>query len=346
VPRTRSLIRFGAAALGSLALTGIVAAGPANAPRALIREAIDAPYHVSYIGQEQVTRWGPATADSTIVRVEHKAPDRYRRTYLAPESLYGEYIITRGAESDTFEPAQSRVIRTANPAIENAGALSDNTTLIEQNYTPVLGPNQTVAGRPAITIALVNRYTGERLMRLWIDAQTHVILGKESYHRDGSLAARVRFDEIRYVDAFPESLFSLAVPAGYRSVQGRTYGSPSGDIGKAIAAAGFSPIGPKYLPDGFSIVGADTSEPKSIKSLHLLYSDGLRNLSLFENNRAAAADFGSLTSTTVSFEGHEARYVKQGPTTLLAWHEHELAFALVGDLDVKELVEIAKSVVP
>jgi negative regulator of sigma E activity len=335
------------AAAGALACVclGAVAA-TVDGPAALVIDAIDAPHRVSYQGQEQITRWGPTAADSTIVRVEHKAPDLFRRTYLAPESIYGDYVVTRGTLSDKVEPRAARVILTANPALENTVAAADNGTLVQQNYRPELEPQSTVAGRRATTIALVNRFTGVRLMRLWIDSQTHIILAKETYHRDGSLASRVRFDEIRYTNDLPDAHFSLAIPAGYRSVQGRRYNDTSGQIGKAIAHAGFRPIGPKYLPDGFSIVGADTSSVKSIRSVHLLYSDGIRNLSLFENDRAAAADFGTLKPETASFEGHDAQYIKQGPTTLLAWHEHDLAFALVGDLDLSELIEIAKSVEP
>jgi anti-sigma factor RsiW len=41
-----------------------------------------------------------------------------------------------------------------------------------------------------------------------------------------------------------------------------------------------------------------------------------------------------------------AEYIEDGPTTLLTWKEHGLAFALVGDLLLPELVEIAQSVVP
>jgi outer membrane lipoprotein-sorting protein len=343
MPPARNLIIAGV--LGTLALASAARAAQ-HAPEALVLAAIDAPHRISFEGQEQVTRWGPTAADSTIVRVEHKAPDRFRRTYLAPEAIYGEYVISRGPQSEKFEPKNARVIVTNNPALENTAALADNTTLVRKNYTPVLGSEETVAGRKAATVTLVNRFTGERLMRLWIDEQTHIILAKETYHSDGSLETRVRFDQIRYTSDIPDSVFALALPAGYHSVQGRNYGDPSGEIGKAISAAGFAPIGPKYLPDGFSIIGADTSNVRSIKSLHLLYSDGLRNLSLFENDRAAAADFGALRPTSTSFEGHAAQYVKQGPTTLLAWHEHDLAFALVGDLDLKEMIEIAKSVVP
>ena len=83
-----------------------------------------------------------------------------------------------------------------------------------------------------------------------------------------------------------------------------------------------------------------------MRTLHLIYSDGLRTLSLFENATGAAADFGALHPRTVRFEGHDAQYVEDGPTTLLTWKEHGLHFALVGDLLRTELIEIAKSVVP
>jgi anti-sigma factor RsiW len=83
-----------------------------------------------------------------------------------------------------------------------------------------------------------------------------------------------------------------------------------------------------------------------VRTLHLLYSDGLRSISLFENATGAAADFGALHPTTINFEGHDGQYVEDGPTTLLTWKEHDIHFALVGDLLRPELIEIAKSVVP
>ena len=62
----------------------------------LVREALDAPRHVSYVGQLQTIRWGTRMANATIQRVEHLAPASTRRTFLAPEALYGEYDITLG----------------------------------------------------------------------------------------------------------------------------------------------------------------------------------------------------------------------------------------------------------
>jgi negative regulator of sigma E activity len=334
------------AAVAVLAFFALTAQAAAPNADELVRAATEAPKHISYVGELQSTRWGPSQALATIVRIEHKAPGDTRRTYLAPQAVYGEYTVTRGAKTFDFDVHNETVSTSENLASDNAVAYNNNVALVFANYTAVEGPQEAVAGRATQTVSLINRHTGERVMRLWIDAQTKIVLAKEIYHSDGSLATRMRFDEIRYTGDIPAGIFSTDSPAGFQTLPGRRYSAPSTDIGAAVRDAGFTPVGPRYLPEGFSLISADTSTIKGVKSLHLLYSDGLRNLSLFQNASNAAADFGALRPSTISFEGHEAQYVKDGPTTLLAWREHGLAFALVGDLDVKELVEIAISVVP
>ena len=74
-----------------------------------------------------------------------------------------------------------------------------------------------------------------------------------------------------------------------------------------------------------------------MRNLHLIYSDGIRTLSLFENATDRAIDFSGMKAQRTRFEDHDAQYVHDGPTTLLAWREHGLAFTLVGDLELKEL---------
>ena len=340
----RPLFNSGIAFVAVLALTA--QAPQVTNPDELVRAAADAPKHVSYVGQLQSTRWGLSNAISTIRRVEHKSPDATRDTYLAPPSLYGSYYVTHGSKTSRFDIAHERVVVTQNQAAENQVAFNDNVALLFANYHAVAGPDESVASRPTTTVSLVNRHTGERIMRLWIDKQTHIVLAKESYHSDGSLATRMKFDEIRYTGDIPDTTFTTKLPAGFTSVVGRNFGEPSTDIGAVIKGAGFTPVGPKFLPEGFSIISADVTTIKGIKSLHLLYSDGLRNLSLFENGSNASADFGALKPITTSFEKHDAQYVKDGPTTLLAWHERHLALTLVGDLELKELTDIATSVVP
>jgi negative regulator of sigma E activity len=269
-----------------------------------------------------------------------------RRTYLAPQSLYGQYVISRGAMSWDVDPKNKRVIVTENSSADDEVVRSADVALLAANYRAVIAGTETIADRRATIVDLMNRYTGERIMRLWLDDRTQIVLGKEAYHGDGSLAWRTRYDAIRFTNNIPPQLFTADLPRGYKTLKGRSYGHPSEDLTRAIAECGFAPIGPKYLPEGFAVMTADLSQIKGVKNLHLIYSDGIRTVSLFENATDRAVDFGGLRPRSTSFEGHSAHYVHDGPTTLLAWREHGLEFALVGDLDLKDLVRIATSVVP
>lgn len=311
----------------------------------LVRDAIAAQRRVSFVGQLSSIRSGQRRAYALVERIEHRAPTETRRTYLAPQSVYGQYVISRGTMSWDIDPRKKRVVVTENGADQGVVAAYD-VALLTANYRAVHTGSENIAGRRASIVDLMNRYSGERIMRLWIDDRTHVVLAKEAYHGDGSLAWRTRFDAIRFTNDIPSQLFMADLPRDYKTVKGRSYGHPSEDLTRAIAECGFTPIGPKYLPEGFSVVTADLTQIKGVKNLHLLYSDGLRTISLFENATDRAVDFGGLRPKSTTFEGHGAQYVHDGPTTLLAWHEHGLEFAIVGDLDLKDLVRIATSVVP
>ena len=335
----------------TMAVPAIVFAAPTPAPatgdpNALVREALDSPHHVSYVGQLQTIRWGTRVANATIQRVEHLAPSSTRRTFLAPEALYGEYDITLGTTTTKIDPKQKRAMVSENPSADSASTTNNNAVLLAANYRAVVGPVEIVAARPATTITLVNKFSGERMMRLWIDNETKVVLAKEAYHQDGSLAWRSRFDEIRFTSEIPSGVFATTIPQGFQEVEGRRFAEITDDLQHTIDDAGFKPINPKYLPEGFRIIGAENSTVRGLRNLHLLYSDGIRSLSLFENNADAEPDFGGLKPSITHFEGHDAQYVKDGPTALLAWREHGIAFTLIGDLDLKKLTAIAVSIVP
>jgi negative regulator of sigma E activity len=335
------------AAACALPSTGMGAQTPPRPDsNALVKQALEAPRHVSYVGQLQTIRWGTRVANATIQRVEHLAPSSTRRTFLAPEALYGEYDITLGTTTTKIDPKQHRAMVSENPSSDNSIAMNSSIALLVANYKALIGAVEIVAGRPATTISLVNRYTGERMMRLWIDNETKMVLAKEAYHQDGSLAWRSRFDEIRFTGEIPSVVFSTTIPPDFQHVEGRRFADINDDLQRTLDDAGFKAVNPRYLPDGFHIIGAENSTFRGLRNLHLLYSDGIRTLSLFENNADSEPDFGGVKPSITHFEGHDAQYVKDGPTTLLTWREHGLAFALIGDLDLKKLTEIAVSVVP
>ena len=318
---------------------------PGTDARPLIVSAVAAPKHVSFVGQMSSIRSGQTRAFAVVSKIEHRAPDETRRTYLAPRVLYGQFVISRGAMSWDVDPLRKRVVVSENQAAVDPVAVVDDIALLDANYRAVRTATDGIADRKTDVVDLVSRHTGERAMRLWIDSETHVVLAKEAYHSDGSLAWRTRFDDIRYTDTIPEAAFISAIPQGFESVKGRSYRQPRA-LPSAVPDAGFKPVTPRYLPDGFTLIGADVSQVKGVRNLHLIYSDGIRTLSLFENATDRAIDFTGMKAQATHFEDHDAQYVRDGPTTLLGWREHGLAFALVGDLDLKELTQIATSVVP
>ncbi len=345
-------VAFGLAViLGTLSSAPVLArkaapAQPSEDPVAMLRQSIAAPRTVSYEGQFETVRFSSNRASATIVKIEHRAPGMTRRWFVAPESLYGDYVITRGTATYEFDTKHGRVTISHNPTIDNQIAATDDFGQVLQNYRAIADGAETVADRATVSIVLVNKYTGERALRVWIDRATHLVLKKEEYHGNGSVASQSRFEELRYTNAIPDGIFSSEAPTGYAQVAGVSVDMPSSDIERVIKDAGFRPVEPKDLPQGFTVENGGVTVVNGVRTLHLLYSDGLRSISLFENATGAAAEFGALRPKNVTFEGHDAQYVEDGPTTLLTWREHGLYFALVGDLLQNEMLAIAKSVVP
>jgi negative regulator of sigma E activity len=310
----------------------------------LLSAAMHARESISYTAQVEAIHFGPSGSVATIEREEHLAPNRTHKAYLAPQEMYGDSVIIHGAETFSYDAQHQRVVISHGPAFDAQTFANGNLALLLANYRPVIAGPEIVAGRPTVPCALVNRFTGERVMRVWIDAQTRLILQKETYHADGTIGSRTQFDNIRYTETMPESLFATPIPAGYRVVDNRTATSNGTDIERVVKDAGFAPASPRYLPEGFTLISADVTTLKGVKTLHLMYSDGIRSLSLFENNSNATADFGQMKPLTTKVENHDALYVNDGSTTFLAWKNSALTFALVGDLDLKELKAIAASV--
>ncbi|MGH8163317.1 MAG: sigma-E factor regulatory protein RseB domain-containing protein [Rhodanobacteraceae bacterium] len=302
-------------ALAAMAGAGTVGAQGETAQQ-LLRQAIEAPNNVSYVGQVQSLEFGSSKANASIFRIEHDSPDSTRRWYLAPQALYGDSIISDGDTSYNVDVKHNRVIVTKDDAIDDQVAQDDNFALMIGNYHAVAGPDESVAGRAARSVLLVNKYTGQTVMRLWIDAQTKLVLQKELYASNGSVSHQMRFEQIRYVADLPDGIFTVPTK-GFERTMGAGHGVPSNDIAAAVRTAGFKALGPRYLPEGFTPVAADVTDIKGIRTLHLLYSDGVRTLSLFENARGAAVDTSRFHPQSLKVGKDDAKYVEDGPVTLL-----------------------------
>lgn len=317
-------------------------AGAAQPAMDALRAAIAAPKHVSYIGEMQVLRFGAHASQAEIYRIEHRAPNLTRRWYVAPQALYGDSIISRGEHTYSIDVKHDVVTTTEDDALDDQIAEDDNFAVLAANYSAAFGPVETLDGRPVRDILVTNKYTGQVTMRVKIDTHTNVVLDKEIYAANGSLAAQTRFEHIRYTNDIPPGIF--AIPRGMRVIVGPTRAIPSNNVANLVKQAGFAARGPKYLPEGFTPVEGDVSVVRGVRTLQLLYSDGIRSVSLFQNHGNAATGFAKMRARATKIGTHDAKYAEDGPTTLLAWSAGGLHFTLVGDLSREELVKIAASV--
>lgn len=310
---------------------------------ALLQRAADSPRHISFVGQVELLTIGSHGSQASIFHVEHRAPDLTRRWYISPPDLYGDWEVARGNTTYAVDVTRRRIVVTHNEAFGVHYGWRHDLTLLQHNYSAVLGPPAEVTGHRAQTVSLVNRYTGATTMRLWIDAATGLMLQRQVFSTNGALVVQMHFDDVRFTNDIPASTFSL--PRNYATVAGPSRGVPSTDPARVMAQAGFAAREPRYLPEGFVPIAADLADENGVRTLHLLYSDGLRTVSLFENARGAAVDMSGYRPVPVTDGALRGEAVEEGPTTLLAWSQGNLHFALVGDLNREELEKIARSLV-
>ena len=151
--RAAGAVALGVALAAGASVAAHAAGAPSPAPKAsatpavseedqaarLLRASLRAPESISYVGQLQTIRFSTNKAVATIVRVEHLAPDRTRKWYMAPEAVYGDYTITRGITTYQVDIKHGKVFTSRNPSIENQVAASGSFGLVTKNYRPVLG---------------------------------------------------------------------------------------------------------------------------------------------------------------------------------------------------------------
>jgi negative regulator of sigma E activity len=313
-----------------------------NAVDALLFQAMSAQSNVSYTGVVEVVRIGNHASEASVYRIEHRAPNLTRRIYNAPSALVGDAVISKGDLSFSIDVRRHRIVETRNGAVDERIALNDNYTLLRANYTAVEKGDETFIGRRCVSVALINKYNHRPTVLVRIDRSAKIVLDKQEFARDGSLIGEVRFDEVRITSAIPAADFDL--PKQYQIVKSPTFGEPAGNPDRAVRSAGFAVRVPKTLPEGFASVEGTLVALKGVRTIHVLYSDGIRTVSLFENVKASTLDMTGLQAQWTNVSGRRAQYAEDGAMALLAWSDGYLYYALVGELGMPELRSIAASI--
>ena len=317
---------------------------PAGSPDAFLFEAASAPATVSYTGTVEVMRIGSRSAEASVYRIEHRAPDLTRRVYTSPSSLEGDSVVSNGDVSFAIDARRHRIVETRNDAADDSIAHDANFVLLRDNYRVVRKGAQIFDGRRTIDLMLINKHTGRATMLVRIDQASKIVLDQQEFAPDGSLVSELRFDDVTFGPAAPAADFALPKP--YALVRGPIFGEPSEDLDRVDRSAGFAAHEPRSLPGGFSCVGGNLIDLRGILTVHVLYSDGIRTVSLFENAKASTVDVTRLQPQTIQIAGRSAEYAEDGSTALIAWSDGSLYYTLVGEFGLVDLRRMAASVAP
>jgi negative regulator of sigma E activity len=336
----RSSVVALALAMGTFAFTG---ATPVPDPLdALLFAAISAPSSVSYTGIVQVISIGNNAAESAVYRVEHRAPQLTRRVYTAPASLSGDSVLSEGERTFSIDVRRHRIVETRNGGVGDPIALDADYALLRENYRVSRKGEETFDGRRTVDLVLINSYSRRPTMLVRIDAASKIVLDKEMFAADGALVSEVRFEEVRYAGSIPTADFTL--PKGYALVRDATLGEAPENPDLTVRRAGFAAREPRSLPDGFAPVEGTLVVLRGVRTVHLLYSDGIRTVSLFENAKASALDAARLRPQSLRIGGHSAEYAEDGTIALLAWSDGSLYYTLVGEVGIVDLRAVAASI--
>jgi negative regulator of sigma E activity len=334
--------------LAPLLVAATLTLASANSTRgavdALLYEAISAPATVSYSGVVQFVRIGSRHAEASVYRVEHRAPDLTRRTYTAPSAISGDAVVSKGDITFSIDPKRRRIVEARNDALDDRAAWRDNYALMRQNYRAVEQGAESFDGRPTVDVLLINKYSHRPALLVRIDRESKIVLDQQEFGTDGSMISDLRFEAVRYTPAIPSRDFNL--PKAYAVVPGPTFAQPSEDPERVARSAGFAAREPRSLPDGFEAVEGNIVELKGVRTLHVLYSDGIRTVSLFENARPTITDMTHLQPEPLNIGGHSGEYAEDGATSLLSWSDGTLHYALVSDLQLTDLRNIAAAIAP
>lgn len=333
--------------LSAAALLAVAAPSVASSEGdALLQRAVVADDATSYTGTLTSVVYTSDRAESTVVNVDHLAPSQWRIWYVAPADAYGRLIISNETVTYQYEPSANKVYANnwSTSSLELGDAL--DTARVEKNYAVQIGAGTSAAGHAAHILTMTSKHSGTLVERLWIDDQTDLILRRETYHADGTIASKTSFDNVRAVKSLPKALFDLSIPAGMTLVPGATYATKAASDVAATASLTFTVVRPKFLPEGFSLAHESVGVHDDVETLQLVYDDGLRDFSLFENATGRMPKFENGSPHPIPVGDNDGFYAEIGGETIVSWDSAGLNLTMVGDLPAKELSQIGASLKP
>jgi negative regulator of sigma E activity len=273
-----------------------------------LQRAADAPNHVSYHGTQIITAWGPQGASSAMLDIVHAASQGSEISVLGSSAPGAKAFVQRASTTD---------------AAIDGGPLA----LLQATYQLVDKCCTDLIGRTAVLVEAL-RDDKTLAARFWIDKTTGLLLQRQLFGADGKTMVRatvftaLKIDGAEFLGHLPPML-----PSGVEAV----------GLGKVDNLRSEGWVCAPELPASLKLY--DVHQDTTNGSLQFSYSDGLFNVSLFEQrgtlDPAAVAGFSSTDSPGV--------YLRYGMPSYVVWSSGGIVYTLIGDLPPDQLGQVVRA---
>jgi negative regulator of sigma E activity len=279
--------------------------------QAMMQRAADAAHSVSYSGRQSFL----AHRNGGVI-VAHVDVDTYAG---------------QGSQVMVNNQTGQQLLEGFTPALISSRVVDDELLdLLERNYRLSGTRGASVAGRSSTVVMATRDGSNFVAARWWIDDATGIVLWQETYDRNGSVDLSFGFTSLSVSrgDSILEHLPPrLAVP--------RTSTSLTLSSAAQLNASGWSCV--RHLA-GLSLVRMSSDRAVNPGTVHLVYSDGLTTLSVFEQRgRLTAVPKGS------DWDAALRAHVRRRASGVATWQSGELVFTVVTDGSASLLGEAVES---
>lgn len=277
--------------------------------------------------------WHESETAATVTKEYHSGDGRLRIETLMPPSARGRVVVASGRDRWQYEPSRRVVYLSRSAALAEAEPVD---RLLEQYAAGVARRPAAVAGRRAWRLELKPRLPDKAIRRMWVDADTGLVLRYERLRADGRMLGTSHFTDVRLGEP-PAVLFERPGPPGTRVVRKQVAPKP---ISLAAAGARFGVTLPAALPAGYTFAGATLLAGKRQPVVHALYRDGLNAVSLYVGPQGGLP-YDVRRGEAVALRHGTGRLRSARQLYMLSWRGPRADFALVGDASPELLALLA-----
>ena len=311
----------------------------------------------NYLGTKFVVDYTPTRRSTTLVKVAHDTAAGVQKQEVASlQDGESQIIIDDGKFLWHYIPSQASVVKKKRRLSlgELSKRIRHQEELIQANYFITItaeaseqvsvATTQPPSVQGDVMVTFHPKSHDRPSWKVWIENEHGLVVRTEIYDVAGNLALLSAFSELAFRPKLPKQAFTMTVPKGTTVTTSleETFQSAV----EAQPSVSFTILEPAYLPTGFVLSSVIVSNVKDREKVQLTYIDGMSSISVFEEQRRAAAPEASKATKEVAINNTvKGTFYDHGLLKILNWQQNtDVSITMVGEVADTELLKMASSI--